>query len=315
MRQRQKTVSAFAFLLALFLCGCSIGKRPETALEVPAGIVDTQPESQTGTEDTEEDAPIDTALNIEQEAEDAEDANAEAETDALPEPEPEPEPEALPLTGHLICIDPGHCVTPLTGKGYTDPVSPLSDERKPVYTTGTQGKTLSEEELNLIVGLKLRDKLEELGAEIIMTREVSEITITGVERCEIANQANADVAIRIHADGNNDRSVHGVSVLVPSGDLLGTPSIKDESVRLGRLMVDAVAEKTGAKNRGIINRSDMTGFNFSEVPSVLIEMGFMTNAEEDALLSTEEYQDKTVDGMVESILEWYGAEGDSAYPE
>jgi len=58
----------------------------------------------------------------------------------------------------------------------------------------------------------------------------------------------------------------------------------------------------------------MTGFNFSEVPSVLIEMGFMTNAEEDALLSTGEYQDKIVDGMVESILEWYGAEEDPAYP-
>lgn len=214
--------------------------------------------------------------------------------------------EPLPLSGHIICVDPGHCVTPLTGKGYTDPVSPLSNDRKPVYTTGTQGKTLTEEKLNLIVGLKLRDRLESLGATVIMTREVSEITISGVERCEIANNAGADVAVRIHADGNSDRSVHGVSVLVPHGELLGTPSIKDESVRLGKLMVDAVAEHTGAKNLGTINRTDLTGFNFSEVPAVLIEMGFMTNAEEDALLSTEEYQDKIVDGMVESLLQWYG---------
>jgi len=51
-----------------------------------------------------------------------------------------------------------------------------------------------------------------------------------------------------------------------------------------------------------------------EVPVGIIEMGFMSNAEEDALLSTEEYQDKIVDGMVESVLEWYGAEGDPAYP-
>ncbi len=210
------------------------------------------------------------------------------------------------LTGCVICLDPGHCVTPLSGKGYREPVSPLSDETKPVYTTGTQGKGMTEEKLNLTVGLKLRDALRALGADVVMTREVSNITIGGVERCEIANRLHADVAVRIHADGNNDRSVHGVSVMTPTGNLLGTPSIKDESVRLGQLMVDAVAAETGAKNRGILPRYDLTGFNFSEVPSVLIEMGFMTNAAEDALLETDAYQNKIVSGMVKSLLQWYG---------
>lgn len=213
--------------------------------------------------------------------------------------------ELLPLTGCVICVDPGHCVTPLTGKGYRDPVSPLSSEAKATYTTGTQGKHLTEEKLNLIVGLKLRDRLQALGATVFMTREVSNITINGVERCEIPNRLHADVAVRIHADGNADRSVHGVCVMTPTGDLLGTPSIKDESVRLGQLMVDAVAAKTGAKNRGIMPRYDLTGFNFSEIPTVLIEMGFMTNAAEDALLETDAYQNKIVDGMVDSLLKWY----------
>ena len=213
---------------------------------------------------------------------------------------------SLPLAGHIICLDPGHCVTPLTGKGLTGPVSPLSDEEKPLYTAGTEGANMTEEQLNLIVGLKLRDALEALGAEVLMTREVSEIEITGIERCEIANNAGADVNIHIHADGIENPSVHGVSVLVPTGDLLGTPSIVDESVRLGRLMVDAVAETTGAKNRGIDPRSDMSGFNFSKVPSVLIEMGFMTNPEEDALLESDEYQNKIVDGIVNSLFAWYG---------
>ena len=212
----------------------------------------------------------------------------------------------LPLTGRLICIDPGHCVTPLTGKGYREQVSPFSKETKPLYTTGTQGAHMTEEKLNLIVGLKLRNRLEELGAEVVMTREVSEITISGIGRCEVANRVNADVAIRIHADGNDDKSVHGVSVMVPDGNLLGWPSIKDESVRLGRLMVDAVAAKTGAKNRGIMPRSDMTGFNYSKVPTVLIEMGFMTNPEEDAKLETDAYQNLIVEGIVESLFTWYG---------
>lgn len=218
----------------------------------------------------------------------------------------EPIPEPLPLEGRLICVDPGHCVTPLTGKGYTELVSPLSTEKKGLYTTGTQGAGMTEEKLNLLVGLKLRDTLEELGAEVIMTRDVSEITISGIERCVIANEASVDVKVSIHADGSADSSVHGVSVLVPSGNLLGTPSIAEESVRLGKLMVDAVANETGANNRGTIARTDMTGFNFSEVPTVLIEMGFMTNKDEDALLETDEYQDKIVNGIVISLLDWYG---------
>ena len=214
----------------------------------------------------------------------------------------------FPLSGHIICIDPGHGITPLVSKGLKGPVSPLSNATKPLYTFGTEGANLTEEKLNLLVGLKLRDRLKSLGAEVLMTREVSEISITGVERCEIANRGGADVNIHIHADGVDDSRAHGVSVLVPTGDLLGTPSILDESVRLGKLMVDCVAKTTGAKNRGISPRSDMTGFNFSEVPSVLIEMGFMTNREEDALLETDEYQDKIVDGMVQSLFLWYGIE-------
>ncbi len=223
----------------------------------------------------------------------------------------EPYGEPLPFTGCVICVDPGHCVTPLAGKGYRDPVSPLSDETKATYTTGTQGKGMTEEKLNLIIGLKLRDRLRELGATVIMTREVSNITINGVQRCELPNRLRADVVVRIHADGNDDRSVHGVCVMTPTGDLLGTPSIKEESVRLGKLMVDAVAARTGAKNRGIMPRYDLTGFNFSEVPTVLIETGFMTNAAEDALLETDAYQNKIVEGMIDSLLQWYGIEQSS----
>ena len=225
-----------------------------------------------------------------------------------PTPIPTPTPESLPLEGAVICVDPGHCVTPEAGKGHRELMSPLSDETKPLYTTGTRGANMTEEQLNLTVGLQLRDALEELGAEVVMTREVSEITISGIERCEIAHEAGADIAVHIHADGNNDPSVHGVSVLVPDGDLLGTPSIVEESVRLGELMVNAVAAETGAKNRGTVPRSDMTAFNFSEIPSVLIEMGFMTNPEEDALLETAEYQAKIVTGMVNSLLQWYGVD-------
>ena len=225
-----------------------------------------------------------------------------------PPPPPGPPPPPPPPAGARRRVDPGPCVTPLTGTGQRELVSPLSDETKYLFGGGTAGANQTEEQLNLAVGLQLRDALEALGAEVVMTREVSEITLGGIDRCKIAQEAGADVHISIHANGWTDPDYNGAMVLVPYGDLLGTPSIVEESARLGELMIEAVCEHTGAKNLGTVQRSDLTAFNFSTMPCVFIEMGFMTNPREDALMETPEYQAKIVDGMVESLLAWYGVE-------
>ena len=288
-----KGIRLLALLLCLCLCaGCAASPAEDTETPVPPPAQeDPEPEP-------EPEAP----------AEPVPPAKPESQTENETAPPPEPEPEPLPLEGRIICLDPGHCVTEEASKGYREPVSPLSDETKPRYLSGTRGASLTEEQLNLQVALKLRDALEALGAEVVMTREVSEISLPNTERCRIANESGADVHVHIHADGSESTSANGVSVLIPDGDLLGTPSIVEESARLGQLMVDCVSEATGAKNRGTVPRSDLTGLNFSEIPSVFIEMGFMTNPEEDALLSSGEYQDKIVAGMANSLMDWYGAE-------
>lgn len=288
-----KGIRLLSLLLCLCLCaGCAASPAEDTETPVPPPAQeDPEPEP-------EPEAPAEPVPPV----------KPESQTESETAPPPEPEPEPLPLEGHIICLDPGHCVTEEAGKGYREPVSPLSDETKPRYLSGTRGASLTEEQLNLQVALKLRDALEALGAEVVMTREVSEISLPNTERCRIANESGADVHVHIHADGSESTSANGVSVLIPDGDLLGTPSIVEESARLGQLMVDCVSEATGAKNRGTVPRSDLTGLNFSEIPSVFIEMGFMTNPEEDALLSSGEYQDKIVAGMANSLLDWYGAE-------
>jgi len=288
-----KGIRLLSLLLCLCLCaGCAASPAEDTETPVPPPAQeDPEPEP-------EPEAPAEPVPPV----------KPESQTESETAPPPEPEPEPLPLEGHIICLDPGHCVTEEAGKGYREPVSPLSDETKPRYLSGTRGASLTEEQLNLQVALKLRDALEALGAEVVMTREVSEISLPNTERCRIANESGADVHVHIHADGSESTSANGVSVLIPDGDLLGTPSIVEESARLGQLMVDCVSEATGAKNRGTVPRSDLTGLNFSEIPSVFIEMGFMTNPEEDALLSSGEYQDKIVAGMANSLMDWYGAE-------
>jgi len=204
------------------------------------------------------------------------------------------------LVGKTICIDPGHCVT---SEKQREQISPKSTETKNVFGGGTTGEHQTEEQLNLRVGLLLKDALESEGATVLMTREISQIAINNIERARIGNQA--DCCIRIHADGVDDPSVHGVSVLIPSGDLLGNPEIAEPSRLLGDIMLSHILEQTSAKNRGVVSRSDLVGFNWSEVPVVLVEMGFMTNAQEDARLETAEYQQLIVNGMLSAIIEWF----------
>jgi N-acetylmuramoyl-L-alanine amidase len=65
---------------------------------------------------------------------------------------------------------------------------------------------------------------------------------------------------------------------------------------------------TGAVDRGINARSDMTGFNWADVPVILPEIGFMTNPDEDRRLATPAYQDKIVQGLTRAILAFLGVQ-------
>ncbi|MGM9649105.1 MAG: N-acetylmuramoyl-L-alanine amidase [Butyricicoccaceae bacterium] len=229
--------------------------------------------------------------------------SAETPRSELPEGELNPghaEPKSE-LEGFTVCIDPGHASSAMTGQEKT---SPLSNETKMQCTGGTSGDYQTEAELNLTVGLMLRDRLTELGADVVLTRSEADERVSNIQRAQIANEAQADLCIRLHADGSENSSIRGISMLVPSGSLLGTPEIVRPSAEAGRTVLDCVIEATGARDRGVVERSDLTGFNWSEVPCILIEMGFMSNPEDDKLLASAEYQEKLCSGMAEGIRRW-----------
>lgn len=219
--------------------------------------------------------------------------------------EKEPESEKLPLDGRKICIDAGHGIN---SYNKYEPIAPGSTETKIAFASGTAGKNLTEEQLNLIVSLKLEKRLKELGATIYMTRTSSNCDMTNVDRAEFANNNEADLSIKIHADGNNNSSVHGVSMLIPSDKYIKDSNILSESKKAGSYILDEVILMTEALNRGLVERSDLTGFNWSQVPIVLLEMGFMTNPEENALLETEAYQDKIVNGISNGVCKYFETE-------
>ena len=203
--------------------------------------------------------------------------------------------DANALKGKIICLDPGHQKKQNTG---LEPVAPGSKEKKAKVSSGTAGVATGETEyaLNLAVALKLKDLLEARGATVIMTRTSHDVDISNIERAEIGNKAKADLAIRIHADGSTNRDIKGISMLIPASKYVGE-DIAAISKKAGQIFLDEVISVTGAKNRGLSVREDLTGFNWSSVPVILIEMGFMSNAEEDRLLATDGYRAKLAEGL------------------
>lgn len=207
--------------------------------------------------------------------------------------------EKLPLCEKVICIDAGHG---LNSYNKQEAIAPNSSQTKIAFASGTSGKNQTEEQLNLSVAKKLEKKLSELGADVHMTRTTHECDMTNIDRAEFANNINADISVKIHADGVENNTVNGVSMLVPSNQYINNQEICNISRKAGEIILNEVIKSTGASNRGIVTRSDLTGFNWTKVPIVLLEMGFMTNPEEDAKMETDEYQDKIIDGISQGLI-------------
>ena len=205
---------------------------------------------------------------------------------------------------YIICIDPGHQTK---GDMSEEPVAPGSSEKKFKVSWGTQGVAtkIPEYELTLSASKILKKDLEQMGFKVIMTRETNDVHITNSERAIFANDNNADLVIRIHADGSDDSSITGASLHIPSQDSQYTSKIYPESNECAKL-ISLQMKQDGFKVNSIYQRSDLTGFNWSKVPVVLVEMGFMSNPEEDQKMAETSYQEK----MMKSV-----AEGAQAYFE
>lgn len=210
--------------------------------------------------------------------------------------------EKKPLEGLTICIDAGHGkTTKSTNK--KEPIAPGSRIMKAATASGTSGvyTKISEESLNLTVSKKLKKALIDKGAKVIMVRETSECDLTNVERTKLWNASDADLTVRIHGNGINDSKVSGVLMMVPGDKYIKDKEMLRKSAQVGQYILDGVLKYTKAKSRGTVKSTDLTGFNWSEIPVVLLEMGFMTNPQEDKLLNTDSYQNKIVLGIVEGL--------------
>jgi N-acetylmuramoyl-L-alanine amidase len=160
---------------------------------------------------------------------------------------------------------------------------------------------------NLAVALRLRTLLENAGVTVVMTRtRTVGVSMGNVARARIANRANADLFLRIHADGSIDRSIHGTHTLVPARRRGWTDDIYRASGRAGRIVQAALVGRLGSTDRGLTERSDITGFNWANVPAILVEVGYLTNAAEDRRLASASYRRRAARGLCVGTLRFLG---------
>lgn len=186
----------------------------------------------------------------------------------------------------VVAIDPGH--------GGFDPGK-----------VGVSGSL--EKDINLAISFKVRKKLEKKGVQVVMTRttddaicnpEDSNKKMTDMRnRVEMINASNAAIAVSIHQNSFTDNSSKGAQVFYYTGSKDGE--------RLAKILQTQIREKIGDNNRRMEKaNSDYYVLRKANCPIVIVECGFLSNPNEEALLGEEDYQEKMAEGITEGILQF-----------
>lgn len=184
------------------------------------------------------------------------------------------------LRGKVIAVDPGH--------GGSNPGAVANETR--------------EADNNLAVALKLRDKLSQAGAKVVLTRDSDRTVATegsslGQElqaRLDIAKANYADVFVSIHSNSNPDASIAGTMTFYPNG----------KSNALAQEVQSAIINQTSAVDKGTSPATFYVLRN-ATMPSILIEMGFVTNLEEANRLQQDFYRNKIAQGTFDGIVRYF----------
>jgi N-acetylmuramoyl-L-alanine amidase len=184
------------------------------------------------------------------------------------------------LRGKVIVVDPGH--------GGNNPGATAGDKR--------------ESDNNLAVGLKLRDKLRQAGATVVMTRDADRnVAAVGSSlgqelqaRVDIAERNHADMFVSVHTNSNPNPSIVGAMTFYPSG----------ESAKLALEVQSSLVRETAAVDKGTEPATFYVLRN-TTMPSILVEMGFITNAAEAEKMRSDAYRNRVAQGIFTGIAKYF----------
>lgn len=291
MKRIATGVVVITLLLVTILCGCG-AKETGAGSDVSLAQKNDEKESEAlaGREDTAEPLELDHGILSEVPEE-------EAEGEAM-------QKSSAASNGKVVVIDAGH---QKQQNKEQEPIGPGASQTKAKVASGTSGAAtgISEYQLNLTVALQLEQELKIRGYDVVMIRTENDVNISNAERADVANSCKADVFIRIHANGAESSSVHGAETLCMTSGNPYNGDLYQQSRKLSDCVLDSFCASTGAKNRGVIETDTMSGINWCQVPVTIMEMGYMSNPEEDSNMSDASYQTKMVQGMANGIDQYF----------
>ncbi len=183
-----------------------------------------------------------------------------------------------PLIGKTIIIDPGH--------GGVDSGA-----------CGRQG--IREKDVNLEVAMHLKDDLENAGASVVMTR-IDDSFIGLYERPFLANFLYADLFVSVHTNTHPDSSVNGIEVWYRQN--------RSESQTLAKDVLEQIIQTTGFKSLGIKSHrvdDDFVVVREPQMPSILVEVGFLSNFQEESVITTPEFRQKAAAGIFQGVMNYF----------
>jgi N-acetylmuramoyl-L-alanine amidase len=204
---------------------------------------------------------------------------------------------------YVVVIDPGH---QQRADLKMEPIGPGSPTKKYRVAGGATGvkSGIPEYKAVLQISLKLRDALQAQGVKVVMVRTTDDVDISNAERAKIGNAADADLVVRVHLNGSSRQSDRGIMTLYPSGNAWVRP-IEAASKSAAALVEASVTSATGAKKWALQPHSDMTGFNWSTRPAVIVECGFLSNPTDDVLCTKDAaYQGKIASGISGGVMQY-----------
>ncbi|MFK4415297.1 N-acetylmuramoyl-L-alanine amidase [Bacillus sp. RC251] len=203
----------------------------------------------------------------------------------------------------LVVIDPGH---QQKANLNLEPIGPGATTQKYKVTDGTTGVVTKKREAVLVLEMAsvLKEKLEAKGIQVLMTRTSQDVDISNKERATFANDHKANLFLRLHVDGSENPNQSGFAVLTPAEGSPYTKEIYAESLQISQTIVNKMRENHQVKVNGIKFRDDLSGFNWAKVPGVLLELGFMSNSEEDKKLSDPQYVNSLLQSVTDSVDEY-----------
>lgn len=277
-----------AILMSIFVIGLGVGCGQKESLQVVKEI------------EAENDTSRD-ATGIEKEAMEKE--TLEQQEEQLLAGEDELQISQQEETNLIVAIDAGHQAV---GNSEKEPIGPGASEKKAKVTSGTSGAAsgLAEYELNLIVAKKLKAELEARDYIVVMIRENHDVDISNRERAQMATDAKADIFVRIHANGSENKNATGMMTISSTAHNPYMSALYEASRSLSEEVLNAMLIETGAESDGVWETDTMSGINWATMPVTIVEMGYMSNEAEDRLMATEAYQNQIVKGIANGIDNW-----------